>query len=130
MKNHWIHLYEKKKKRIWTVEFTKNSLFVLRPRRVEVDRNQLASSSGILDIIFKDAMFAINDQELMNFLSDTHHNGLKGQTARLRVYQGLSKELENFELSSLNYSHFTTGSIIDDIKFVFGFNVIRHFQVS
>ena len=52
MKNHWIQLYEKKKKKIWTSEFSKNGLFSLKARRVDVIDSSMAS--GSVSIIFKD----------------------------------------------------------------------------
>ena len=56
MKNHWIQLYEKKKKKIWTSEFSKNGLFSLKARRVDVIDSSM--SSGSVSIIFKDAMYS------------------------------------------------------------------------
>lgn len=133
MKNHWIQLYEKKNKKIWTIEFSKKGFYHLKPRRVEVIEPQyslslLGQNKGMVSLAFKDAMLAINDHELMNFLADVHRNKLKNFMARLRMYQGL-KEVENYELTDLTYQSLTNLSI-DDIKFTFDFNHVRFFQVS
>lgn len=48
MKNHWIQVYEKKNKKIWTVEFSENGIFSLKPRRVQVvDHNESLSILGL-----------------------------------------------------------------------------------
>ena len=126
MKNHWIQHYEKKKKKIWTSEFSKNGLFSLKARRVDVIDSSMAS--GSVSIIFKDAMYSVGDKELMDFLAEAHRKGLSGHISRLRVYQGISVELENYELTGLSYGGML--SRVDDIQFTFMFNHMRHYHVS
>lgn len=135
MKNHWIQVYEKKNKKIWTAEFSENGIFSLKPRRVQVvDHNEslgiLGLNYGVVSIVFKDAMLASNDKELMNFLSDAHRHNMTGYVSRLKMYQGLSGELEQYELTGLSYNSMGSGDTIDDIKLTFRFKYLRHFHVS
>ena len=118
MKNHWIEQYRKKKAKFWTAEFARNGVFVLKPRRVGVAKNQ-----NYCNIIFADSMFALKDNELMDFLTECHQMNMVGMYARLRLYQGLSSqtELENFELTDLKYSQLGMGVKPDDIKFEFSY---------
>jgi hypothetical protein len=129
MRNYWIQLNEKKRKKIWTVEFSKNGSFSLKARRIEVVDSKDLSSKKSVSIIFKDAMFK-KDIELMNFFSDAHHNDLFSHVSRLRIYQGLSSELENYELSGLSYNSLTTGMSVDDILFTFNFKYLKNFKVA
>ena len=133
MKNHWLQLYEKKKRKIWTAEFSTNGVFVLKPRTVNIidpkySLGILGQNHGSVSVIFKDAMLAVGDRELLNFLSEAHRYGLSGYSSCLRMYQGLS-EVENYQLSGLSYSGIT-GIQVDDIKFNFDFKHVRHFHVS
>ena len=135
MKNHWIQVYEKKNKKIWTVEFSEKGIFSLKPRRVQVvDHNEslsiLGLNYGVVSIVFKDAMLASNDKELMNFLSDAHRHNMVGYVSRLKMYQDLSGELEQYELTGLSYNSMGSGDTIDDIKLTFRFKYLRHFHVS
>jgi hypothetical protein len=135
MKNHWIQVYEKKKRKIWTAEFSKNGIYSLKPRRVSVvdpkySLGLMGQNHGMVSIIFKDAMFAINDKELMDFLSDAHYHNMSGYNSRIRMYQGLSVELENYELTGLSYDSLGSGDSLDDIKFTFSFKHVRHFHVA
>jgi hypothetical protein len=132
MKNYWIQVYEKKKKRIWTAEFSRNALFCLKPRVVDVvdPKYYLVGKLGQVPIIFKDAMFAHNDKELLNFLSDVHKNDMYSMVCRFRVYQGMTKEVENYELTGLQYGNLGSGSSVDDIKLTFMFKSLRHFHVA
>lgn len=135
MKNHWIQVYEKKKRKIWTAEFSKNGIFSLRPRRVYVvdpkySLGLFGQNHGVVSIVFKDAMFAVNDKELMDFLSDSHYHNMSGYVSRLRIYQGLSVELEYYELTGLSYDSMGSGDSLDDIKLTFSFKHLRHVPVA
>jgi len=137
MRNYWIQINEKKRKKIWTVEFRKSGSFSLKARRIEVFNIKFNSAfgqglqtHGFVSVTFKNAMFSVNDQELISFLSDAHNYDLVGQISRIRVYQGLNNEVENYEITGLKYDSITTGSTGDDIKFTFGFKNIKHFYVS
>ena len=134
MKNHWIQLYEKKKKNIWTAAFSFNAIFLLQPRQVTVvdpkySLGILGQNRGTVSIIFKDAMFSTGDKELLGFLVDAHRTKMTGYYSLLRKYQGL-KEVEQFQLTGLTYNSLTTGVTADDIKFTFDFSQVRHFHVS
>ncbi len=129
MKNYWINLNEKKRKKIWTIEFSKNSTFSLKARRIEVVDSKNFSSKTMVSIIFKDAMFS-SDNELMNFLSNAYHNDLHSHVSRIRVYQGLSYEIENYELTGLSYDSMGAGASADDIMFTFNFKYVRYFLVA
>lgn len=131
MKNYWIRLYEDKRKKIWTVEFSKNGIYSLKPRRVEFfDHHVLACSKGQISVIFKDAMFASNDKELMDFLSNSNYHGITGGVSRLRIYQGIEGELENYELTGLSYDNISSGPSFDDIKYTYSFKNIRCVRVA
>ena len=118
MKNHWIEQYRKKKAKFWTAEFVRNGVFVLKPRRVGV-----AKTPNYCKILFIDSMFAQQDHELMDFLTECHQQGMSSMYARLRFYQGLlaKTELENFELTDLKYFQIGMGITPDDIKFEFSY---------
>lgn len=131
MKNHWVDLYEKKKKKIWTVEFSKNGLFSLKPRKIGIDDiNSLNYQSGMVSILFYDSMFALNDYELMDFINEAHKSKLSGYVSRIRLYQGLSKELEGYELTGLKYDSVSSGDDINDIKFTLEFSHLRYYVNS
>ncbi len=116
MKNHWIEQYRKKKAKFWTVEFARSGTFLLKPRRVVVTK-----TPNYCKIIFLNSMFAITDNELMDFLTESHQVGMTSMYARLRLYRGLSAqtEIENVELTDLKYSQLGSGVKPDDIKFEF-----------
>lgn len=118
MKNHWIEQYRKKKMKFWTAEFARNGIFVLKPRRVDVFK-----TSSYCKILFINSMFALQDIELMDFLTECHQRGMSTMYARLRVYKGLEspQELENLELTDLKYSQLGMGMTPDDIKFEFSY---------
>lgn len=135
MKNHWLKRHENKKRKIWTAEFSRNAIYSLRPRRVDVfdakySLGYLGQTSGTVAVSFLGAMFATGDMELMTFLSDSHHKGMSGQICTLRQYQGISVEIENYELSTLDYGAMGMGHAVDDIKFTFGYRQLRHFHVA
>ena len=134
MKNHWLRLHEQKKKRFWTTEFSKNGTFVLKPRCVEVLDSKYAlgymgATSGKVGIVFKGGMTNINDHELVDFLHETR-KGMSGLLARLRHYQGLTTELEYFELYDLTYNNIGMGIDVEDLKFEVSFNRLRRFHVA
>jgi len=123
MKNHWIEQYRKKKSKFWTTEFAKNGIFVLKPRISGVSLGQ-----SYCKILFVDSMFALQDNELMDFLNICHQQGMSGMYARLRCFRGLESptELENYELTDLSYSQLGMGVKPDDIKFEFSYKNKNH----
>jgi hypothetical protein len=130
MKNHWLRIHEQKKRRFWTAEFSRNGLFVLRPRKVEVidPKHTLGcfgATSGTAEIHFNGAMMNATDNELLDFLSETR-KGMKNWMSRLRLYANLTSELEYFELTNLNYNNISVGKSIDDISFKFDYKSLRH----
>lgn len=129
MKNHWLKIYEQKKSKIWTVEFSRNAIFMLKPRRVIVTDDDKIISHRRVSVIFKDALFGQNDKELLDFLADAHWNKMAGYFSTLRMYKGLD-EKENFQFTGLSYIGLTTGIFVDDIKFIFDVGNVRHFHVS
>ena len=132
MRNHWLQVYKKKNKQLWTAEFSKNAIYQLKPRRVEIDSSTklgFMSSGGFLSIIFKDARFSTGDPELTAFVSKASYDKLLGYVSRIRMYNGL-EEKENYELTHLCYTKMTSGQNPDDLVFTFNFNYMRHFYVS
>lgn len=135
MKNHWLKLYELKRKKSWKIEFFKYVLHTaLYLRKIEVEDPQytlgvLGQSQGRVSVIFPDAMFAINDSELNDFLRDVHNNNMHNYTSRIRAYQGMY-EHENFELTGLTYDSLSTGMRPQDIRLSFRFRHVRHLQLT
>jgi hypothetical protein len=127
MKNHWLTLHEQKKRRFWTAEFSKNGIFVLKPRRVGMNDRLgfMGSVSGVSSITFKDAMTKTSDQELVDFLTESRKT-MAGWLARLRLYASLMNELEYFELSDLTYDNVGIGETVEDLKLSFGYNQLKH----
>jgi len=136
MRNHWLQLYNLKHKKTWTIEFYKYANHLaLSPRQVDVLDEEytfspLGTSVGKISVNLIGAMFRTHDKELMDFLNDVHRKDMRDYSSRIRKYRGLGNEIENYELTGLNYDSLQTGSRPDDIKFVFRFRYIRHFQVS
>lgn len=129
MKNYWLKLHEQKKSNLWTIEFVKSGIFSLRPRQIQIaNPNFLANYK--LGVLFVGAMLSTQDNELLNFLSDANYHGLRGHGAVLRKYKsvsmGTSGETESFEFTGLYYDSLTSGKSLNDIKFVFKFNSVRH----
>lgn len=134
MKNHWLKIHEQKKRRFWTAEFSKNGLFVMKPRRVEVidpkyRLGYMGATSGHVAIVFKGGMTNINDIELVDFLQEAR-KGMSGLLARLRQYQGLSNELEYYELSDLSYRQIGVAIEVEDLKFEVNYSRLRRFHVA
>src|ERR1017187_10378004 len=112
MKNHWLKQYEKKKKSFWTAEFSKNSVFVLRPRKVGIATANI--HSGRVEITFKNE----SDKEFVNFLMESR-KGMLGWLSRLRFYANIFKEIEYYELVDLDYVSVGIGNTIENIAFEF-----------
>ncbi len=131
MRNHWLKLHEQKKNRFWTAEFSKNGIYMLKPRRVGVlDRlGYLGATSGVAAIVFKEAMIKTNDTELVDFLTESRQS-MAAWLGRLRLYASLTNELEYFEVGDLTYGNIAVADSIEDIKFVFGYNQLKHFHCA
>jgi hypothetical protein len=133
MKNHWLKLYELKRKKSWKIEFYKYVVHVaLHLRTIEVEDPEytlgvLGQSQGRVSVIFP-GMFVSGDTELNDFLRDVHRNNMHNYTSRIRAYQGMY-EFENFELSGLAYDSLSIGFRPEDIKLNFRFRHVRHFQL-
>lgn len=127
MKNHWLKLFERKKRRFWTAEFSRNGLFVLRPRRVIITDN-LSGLRPIhtVEMTFRGAMVA-NDPELGDFISESCKS-MAGWLGRLRHYNDMLDELEYFEATDLSYGNIGVADDVKDIKFIFAYNIMRHIR--
>lgn len=137
MKNHWLEVYRRKQAVFWTVEFARNSQFLVKPRRVGVENakhhlGQLGQGGGNVSVIFNNSMTNMNDHELLDFLSEITRQGMANIYSRLRKFQGImsQSELENFELTGLDYPNIGMGNDPNDIKLTFKFQHIRHFQIA
>ena len=128
MKNFWIQLYRKKRASFWTVEFARSGSFLLQPRRAGCETPNPNEAS----VTFYDSMFNQSDKELLDFLGEVHHHGMKNIYSRFRHYRSLTdpKEYENFEFTGLDYVSIGQGKTVDDIKFDFTFRHIRHYVLK
>ena len=129
MKNYWIQLYKKRRAHFWTVEFSRSGSFMIQPRRAGCLRP--VNSDNESYVVFFNSMFNSNDNELLDFLTEIHQRGMANVYARYRHYKSLTdpKEFENFELTDLKYLNLGHGPSIDDIKLVFSFKHLRHYQI-
>jgi hypothetical protein len=128
MKNHWLKVHEQKKN-FWTVEFTKNGIFILKPRRVGVINPRLSfgfmgATSGVTILNFKGGMVANNDKELIDFLIESRKS-MKNWLSRIRQYAGMSKEIKYYELTGLHFDNIGMGIDIEDIKLSFHFDNLK-----
>lgn len=130
MRNHWLKLHEQKKRRFWTSEFSKNGLFILKPRRVEVidsySLGLLGSTSGSIELNYK-GMMSNGDAEFIDFLTEMRKS-MRGWLARLRFYSGLLNELEYYELTDLKHISIGMGNSIEDIRVEFSYGNLRNVQ--
>lgn len=126
MKNYWLKIREKKNQ-LWTAEFSRNGIFVLKPRRIELLSTRSAmTTTGNVTVTFKDAMISSNDQELNNFLSESRLS-TQGWIARLRLYSNFINELEQYEMSMIRYVSIDAGKkSLQDICFTFHFLAVKH----
>lgn len=134
MRNHWLKLYELKRKKSWKIEFYKYVVHIaLTSRTIQVEDPEytlgvLGQSHGRTTVIFPGAIFAINDTELNDFLRDIHHNGMGNYTSKIHAYQGMYAS-ECYELTGLTYDNLSIGARPDDLKLSFRFGHVRHFQL-
>jgi hypothetical protein len=135
MKNHWLKLHEQKKKRFWTVEFSKNSTSVLKPRRADVldarFLGYMGSTSGKVEINFKGGMTNANDVEFIDFLRECRRS-MKDWLCRLHLYANLSSSglLEYYELTSLSYGTIGVGIGTEDMKVQVKYNGLKHYHIA
>jgi hypothetical protein len=132
MKNHWLKVHRKKNNGFWTAEFIENGLFVLNPRKIELLNAKSSFTSiglgvGKVGIIFKNAALGTSDMELFNFLGIAKHR-MHYWEAKIRNYKGFAQEQEFFELKNLVFDSVSMGIYVDDIKVVFEYHSIRHFN--
>ena len=128
MKNHWLQIYKRKKNKIWTAEFSKNSLFKLKPRKAIVNLTYSSSNSGYAKLLFSDALKNSSDHELFDFISESSQTGMQDMISRFKKYSGISvNKIEvNYELSGLEYDSIGTGSTSNDLQLGFKFkNLIK-----
>lgn len=131
MKNHWIKISERKKSEYCTAEFSRNGIFILKPRKVAIPEykrslNYLGSTTGLLEIVFKDGMSS-NDKELSFFIQESKKD-MSNWISRIRLYQKLS-ELECYELNDINLNYVGLGRSISDLSFSFKFNDLKYWYI-
>lgn len=128
MKNHWLKLHEDRKRRFWTVSFSKYGIYTLKPRRADVldHANSLAATSGGVEINFKDGMINLNDVEFLDFLKDCK-NSMNNWIACFRLYANLLSELEYYEIGDMNYGGLTSGVKPNDLKIHINYNTLKHY---
>jgi hypothetical protein len=128
MMNHWLQVQRRKKQKSWTAEFFRNNCVILKPRQVSITNIGSAalarSTFGDISILFKNAMSVSADSELID-LFDQSVKSMSNWHCCLRLYSGL-KELEYFELKDLRYIGLLAASNIEDIKFTFSYNRLKH----
>lgn len=124
MRNHWLKLREQKN-HIWTAEFSKNGMYILRPRAVDVldARGSLSSISGTARVNFRGGV-TTTEPELVDFMIDSR-KGMRYWLSRLRLYSGLMNELRYYELSGLKFNSIGVGLSFEDMVLSFDFDDVR-----
>ena len=116
--NHWIAESRKRRKRFWTVEFSKYATFVLRPRKVDVTYPSFSlSASGRTEVVFRDGLTA-TDRDFADFLVEARR-GMANWLGRMRLYADVISELECYELRDLSYWQMASRG--RDVVFGFGY---------
>lgn len=120
MKNQWIKLAKLRRSNLWTIEFTDDAIYCLRPRRVILRTDPCLSDN--VHVTFSDVSFASNiDADLFQFLSSVHYHGMNNLFSKIRRYEGMN-EKEVFSLSGLKYTNWGHSGASDiDLKYSFQF---------
>ena len=136
MKNHWINIYERKQNRWWNAEFSRNGMFLLKPRIVRLPRSTRKLMCGDDDILNTiKLIFPANSTTVKEIISFTKSakQGMTNMYARLRMYEGVHPvcvEIENYELTDLKYVSVGGGWVSNDVHFEFTCNHIRQYVIS
>lgn len=134
VRNHWIKLYERKQNRWWSVEFSRNGMFLLKPRRVKVANAKRIFGNGhsntFTDIKIRFTLdCGLNDKELSNFLSEAH-NSMSNIYSRFRLNEGVFPvcvEIDNYELTGLSHNGVWGSITSTDVVFSFSFKHLRKY---
>lgn len=134
VRNHWIKLYERKQNRWWSVEFSRNGMFLLKSRRVRVPQAKHILGNGHSNICTDIKIrFALNkgsrDTELTSFLMEAN-TSMSNIYSRLRLNEGVFPvcvEVENYELTGLKHNGVWGSIISTDVVFSFSFKHLRKY---
>lgn len=136
MRNHWLELHRRRNTNIWTAEFSKNSLFCLKPRQVGIQKADFnyglfGYTSGCLGVVFKGALQNTSDNELLNFLSEASQGGMYQMVSRMTKYDNIFQNpVSCYELEGLSYDSIGTGWTSSDLKLTFNYKKVRKLQVK
>ncbi len=120
MKNQWLKLAKARQNSVWTIEFTDDAVYSLRPRRI-ILRSDPSLSTDV-HVSFQDVSYLSTlDADLFQFLTAIHHHGMNNLLSRIRRYQGMI-EKEIFTISGLRYTTWCHTGLSDvDLKYSFQF---------
>jgi hypothetical protein len=124
--NYWLKL-RSQKQGFWTVEFSKHSIYLLKPRRLEVLNSKEAfyptSSQNQIKISFSGGSSNSNDKELLDLLMNAR-KGMGGWLARLRRFSYSFVEKGYHECFDLSFGSIITGSNLEDVELWFDYGRI------
>lgn len=132
MKNHWIDLYERKKNRWLTIEFMRNGMFLLKPRRGKVQSGVLGPDSDVKTEISVILQFDPADNELLNFVNEAQQS-MSNIYSHVRLMQGIYPvliEVENYELTALTYGNILPAGKFTLVNFIFYFEHMRYMKIQ